>query len=115
MSPESASALIDWFMNHFTSTHEESIIGAIVYEMFGLQDTFGQAMLNNLRVSLPVPPSLLLLRLRSQPRNVSLYTTLRGRFTRYRFMFSYALTLSEVREKHIGHSELERDSFATRV
>lgn len=56
MSPESASALIDWFMNHFTSTHEESIIGAIVYEMFGLQDTFGQAMLNNLRVFLPVPP-----------------------------------------------------------
>ena len=53
MSPESTSALVDWFVNHFASTHEGSILGAIVYEMFGLQDAFGQVMLNNLRVFVP--------------------------------------------------------------
>ncbi|KAF8558868.1 leucine carboxyl methyltransferase [Imleria badia] len=99
MSPESSSALIDWFVNH--STHDGSILGAIVYEMFGLQDAFGQVMLNNL-----------------QSRNVSLpgaapYPTvnsLRERFTRHGFTFSSALTLSEVRGKYISHSELERIS-----
>lgn len=50
MAPESSSALVDWFVNYFTSTPDGSIIGAIVYEMFGLQDAFGQVMLNNLQV-----------------------------------------------------------------
>lgn len=50
MSPEPSSALIDWFVNHFASPHDGSILGAIVYEMFGLQDAFGQVMLSNLQV-----------------------------------------------------------------
>jgi hypothetical protein len=50
MAPESSSALIDWFVNYFASTPDGSILGAIVYEMFGLQDAFGQVMLNNLQV-----------------------------------------------------------------
>ena len=50
MAPESSSALVNWFVNYFTSTHDGSILGAIVYEMFGLQDAFGQVMLNNLQV-----------------------------------------------------------------
>lgn len=55
ISPESSSALFDWFVNHFTATpnHGGSILGTIVYEMFGLQDAFGHVMLNNLRVCLP--------------------------------------------------------------
>lgn len=61
VSPESTSALFDWFVNHFTATRDRSILGTIVYEMFGLQDAFGQVMLNNLRVclvslSLPFAP-----------------------------------------------------------
>ncbi|KAG8218756.1 S-adenosyl-L-methionine-dependent methyltransferase, partial [Butyriboletus roseoflavus] len=101
MSPESTSALINWFVNHLASPHEGSILGAIVYEMFGLQDAFGQVMLNNLR-----------------SRNVSLpgaapYPTvdsLRERFTPHGFAFSCALTLNEVREKYINPPELERIS-----
>lgn len=65
MSPESATALIDWFVNHFASTHDGSILGAIVYEMFGLQGAFGQVMLNNLRVFHSHFPSLLSSQLRS--------------------------------------------------
>ncbi|KAF8132092.1 leucine carboxyl methyltransferase [Boletus edulis] len=101
MAPESSSALVDWFVNYFSSAQDGSILGAIVYEMFGLQDAFGQVMLNNL-----------------QSRNVSLpgaapYPTVESlpeRFTRHGFTFAHALTLSEVREKYISHSELERMS-----
>ena len=34
--------------------------------------------------------------------------SLRERFTRHEFTFSYALALSEVREKYVSQSELER-------
>lgn len=101
MAPESSSAIVDWFVNYFASIHDGSILGAIVYEMFGLQDAFGQVMLNNLQsrnVSLP---------------GAALYPTvdsLPERFTRHGFTFSSALTLSEVREKYISHSELGRIS-----
>lgn len=56
MAPESSSALIDWFVNYFASAQDGSILGAIVYEMFGLQDAFGQVMLNNLQVFDPLSP-----------------------------------------------------------
>ncbi|KAF9222489.1 leucine carboxyl methyltransferase [Gyrodon lividus] len=104
MSPQASSALIEWFVSHFASTPDPSdgsVLGAIVYEMFGLQDAFGQVMMNNLR-----------------SRNVSLlgatpYPTvesLPARFTQHEFTFSKALTLREVREKYISYSELERIS-----
>jgi [phosphatase 2A protein]-leucine-carboxy methyltransferase len=57
MPPEASSALIEWFVNHFASTPDPSdgsALGAIVYEMFGLQDAFGQVMMNNLRASTPL-------------------------------------------------------------
>ncbi|KIJ15595.1 hypothetical protein PAXINDRAFT_99461 [Paxillus involutus ATCC 200175] len=104
MSPEASSALIEWFVNHFASTPDPSdgsALGAIVYEMFGLQDAFGQVMMNNLRsrnVSLP---------------GASPYPTVESlptRFTQHKFTFSNALTLREVREKYISPSELERIS-----
>ena len=50
ISPESSAALFDWFVHHFGT--DGSILGVIVYEMFGLEDAFGQVMLNNLRVFL---------------------------------------------------------------
>ena len=53
MSPEASSTLIQWFVDYFRSdshTSDPRILGALVYEMFGLQDSFGQVMVRNLRV-----------------------------------------------------------------
>ncbi|KAH7883296.1 S-adenosyl-L-methionine-dependent methyltransferase [Phlebopus sp. FC_14] len=104
MSPQASSSLIQWFVDVFTpasGASDSGALGAIVYEMFGLQDAFGQVMMNNLR-----------------SRNVSLpgavpYPTLQslpGRFTRHNFIFSNALTLRQIREQYIIRSELERIS-----
>lgn len=52
ISPESSAALFEWFVNRFAAARDGSVLGTIVYEMFGLQDAFGQVMLHNLRVCL---------------------------------------------------------------
>ncbi|KIJ65957.1 hypothetical protein HYDPIDRAFT_174736 [Hydnomerulius pinastri MD-312] len=105
MSPEASSAIIQWFVDYFAQSGPDTsgagVLGAIVYEMFGLQDAFGQVMMNNLRsrnVSLP---------------GASPYPTLESlpkRFTQHDFALSNALTLRKIREQYIGHSELERIS-----
>ena len=46
MSPESSSSLLSWFVSE-----AGSVLGCIVYEMFGLNDAFGRVMLSNLKVS----------------------------------------------------------------
>ena len=46
MEQSRSDALIEWFSNTFT------VVGAIVYEMFGLDDSFGRVMKENLKVSL---------------------------------------------------------------
>lgn len=101
MSPEASSTLIQWFVDYFSHSSDPKILGAVVYEMFALQDSFGQVMVKNL-----------------QSRNVSLpgavpYNTLQSlpeRFTRHNFTISKALTLREIREKYISQSEVERIS-----
>ncbi|KAI6007607.1 S-adenosyl-L-methionine-dependent methyltransferase [Pisolithus orientalis] len=104
MSLEASSNLTQWFVDYFDSNSVSSnpgVLGAIVYEMFGLQDSFGQVMMNNLR-----------------SRNVSLIgalpyptiETLPERFMRHSFTVSKALTLREIREKFIPKSELMRIS-----
>lgn len=53
MEPTASSAVIQWFADHFSTpgaNDGHGVLGAIVYEMFGLQDAFGQVMLNNLQV-----------------------------------------------------------------
>ena len=53
MTPETSSALIEWFVDYFAkeSTSDDSVtLSSIIYEMFGLQDSFGKVMLNNLKV-----------------------------------------------------------------
>ena len=47
VSPEASQALIQWFVSYFASS---SILGAVVYEMFGLNDSFGAVMVENLKV-----------------------------------------------------------------
>jgi [phosphatase 2A protein]-leucine-carboxy methyltransferase len=54
MSPEASSALMQWFVDLFSQTSTPGTLGGVVYEMFGLEDAFGQVMMSNLRVSQPL-------------------------------------------------------------
>ena len=47
VSSEASTALIQWFVDYFASS---SIVGTVVYEMFGLNDSFGAVMVENLKV-----------------------------------------------------------------
>jgi len=101
MTPAASSAAVQWFIDHFATSTEGApgVLGGIVYEMFGLQDSFGRVMRANL-----------------QARNVSLpgadpYTTLASlpnRFLQHGFSTSQALTLREIRRTYIEPSERER-------
>lgn len=104
MSPEASSTLIQWFVDFFspsTRTPSPGTLGCTVYEMFGLEDSFGQVMMNNLRarnVSLPGA--------RPYPSLESLPT----RFLRHGFTSAKALTLRNIKSDYIEPSELERIS-----
>ena len=50
MSPAASNAVIQWFADYLSATTEGAMLGGIVYEMFGLNDSFGKVMLNNLKV-----------------------------------------------------------------
>ena len=47
VAPEASQALIQWFVDYFASS---AVVGAVVYEMFGLNDSFGAVMVENLKV-----------------------------------------------------------------
>lgn len=52
MSPEASSALIQGFADYFNRTQTgHNVLGGIVYEMYGLEDSFGRVMKSNLMVS----------------------------------------------------------------
>lgn len=46
MTPDASSALLRWFVDYMGA----GVLGCVVYEMFGLDDTFGKVMVNNLKV-----------------------------------------------------------------
>jgi len=97
MDPSSSDAILRWFVDHFL--RENTLLGAVVYEMFGLEDAFGKVMVNNLK-----------------SRNVSLpgaepYPTvdaLPRRFLNTGFTAAHALTLREIRRTYIALEELKR-------
>ncbi|KAJ8076721.1 carboxy methyl transferase for protein phosphatase 2A [Marasmius tenuissimus] len=96
MSPESSGALIRWFSDQFS---RQAALGALVYEMFGLEDSFGRVMVSNLKA-----------------RNVTLpgaapYPTvasLPNRFLTLNFTSAHALTLRDIRKNYIDPKELDR-------
>ncbi|KDQ52823.1 hypothetical protein JAAARDRAFT_137977 [Jaapia argillacea MUCL 33604] len=103
MSPTSSQALLRWFVDYFSSRSEAgaSVLGGVVYEMFGLGDPFGKVMLQNLKsrgVSLPGADPY--------PNKESLP----NRFRQYSFTTSQALTLREIRTAFIPSTEQERIS-----
>jgi len=50
MPPELSSRLLRWFVDH-TRSSSRGVLGCIVYEMFGLNDSFGRVMVDNLKAS----------------------------------------------------------------
>jgi [phosphatase 2A protein]-leucine-carboxy methyltransferase len=57
MSPTASSMLVQWFVDYFSSLSTSTtaagggVLGSIVYEMFGLNDSFGKEMVRNLKVT----------------------------------------------------------------
>lgn len=100
MTPAASSGLIQWFVDRF-SAPDAAPLGGIVYEMFGLNDSFGTVMMSNLRV-----------------RNVTLpgaepYPTvasLPARFAQHGFQHVGALTLKDIRQRYVEADELQRIS-----
>ncbi|KAL5532058.1 PPM1 [Sanghuangporus sanghuang] len=97
MQPNESSAIVSWFMDCFRGS---APIGAIVYEMFGLNDPFGRVMKNNLKT-----------------RNIELpgaepytsYDSLPRRFTAHGFKLAKALTLKEIRNSRLPAEDVERN------
>ncbi|KAJ7594892.1 S-adenosyl-L-methionine-dependent methyltransferase [Mycena floridula] len=101
MSPSASSAVLQWFLDYFSSNVTPGPLGGIVYEMFHLGDSFGRVMVNNL-----------------MSRNVSLpgaepypdVESLPNRFLSLGFSKASALTLRDIRRTVILVEELQRIS-----
>ncbi|KAI0821410.1 S-adenosyl-L-methionine-dependent methyltransferase [Irpex lacteus] len=99
MTPDASDALIQWFTDYFAPS--DAVLGAAVYEMFGLNDAFGQVMLNNLKARNVTLPG-------AEPyANVASLPT---RFAKHGFTSSQARTLRDIRRSFISSDELERVS-----
>lgn len=103
MSSAASAAVIQWFVDYFSMPSSSDggcgVLGGIVYEMFGLEDSFGRVMKANL-----------------QARNVSLpgaepYQTAQSlptRFLQHGFTMSNALTLRDIRRAYVDPAEQKR-------
>ncbi|KAG8876648.1 carboxy methyl transferase for protein phosphatase 2A [Tulasnella sp. 331] len=93
MEPSISSTIIGWFATTFLD------VGVVIYEMFGLEDSFGKVMRANMRErSVELPGA---------------YPTLEShqqRFLSLGFASAEGITLKNVRTSHISSSERERIS-----
>ncbi|KAF8584278.1 S-adenosyl-L-methionine-dependent methyltransferase [Ramaria rubella] len=93
MDQSQSNALVKWFADTF------NVVGAIVYEMFGLNDNFGRVMKENLRIRNVLLPG------------VDAYPTLLAqsrRFTDHGFTAARSLSLRTIRTEYIDSGELSR-------
>jgi hypothetical protein len=98
MSSGASDALLDWFVKYFQSG-KHAVLGAVVYEMFGLQDPFGQVMLSNMKArNITLPGAT------PYPTEASLP----DRFLRHGFERAQALTLRDIRRNYISPAEIAR-------
>jgi len=96
MSPEASSALITFFADYFK---QSAPLAGIVYEMFGLEDSFGRVMKNNLKARHVVLPGV-------EPYNTK--ESLPQRFLGLEFSMAEALTLYEIRRQHLSNEKMKR-------
>ncbi|CAE6538136.1 unnamed protein product, partial [Rhizoctonia solani] len=95
MPPSASGTIVQWFSNTFKRT------AGIVYEMFGLQDSFGKVLKDNLKarhIELP---------------GVDAFPTLDSQISRYTsngLSHSKGRTLKSIRRENIPASELQRIS-----
>ncbi|KAG5637726.1 hypothetical protein H0H81_003436 [Sphagnurus paluster] len=100
MVPSASDAVLRWFVDYFSDA--KTPLGAVVYEMFNLEDAFGKVMVSNLKsrnVSIPG----------AEPyRNLE---ALSQRFLSTGFNTAHSETLREIRRTWIAPDELERLSM----
>jgi len=102
MPPKASSALIQWFVDYFSSDSKKgAVLGGIVYEMFGLGDSFGRVMQNNLKLRNVLLPG-------AEPYPSE--SSLPNRFLDHKFTTARALTLREIRKSYIHPPDLQRVS-----
>ncbi|TFK74622.1 leucine carboxyl methyltransferase [Pluteus cervinus] len=103
MTPEASSGLVRWFVDYFATESanlgEDAILGAIVYEMFGLNDPFGRIMVSNLKARNVTLPG-------AEPYHS--IESLPSRFLNNGFSAARALTLHQIRQNYVPTLELER-------
>ncbi|KLO13678.1 leucine carboxyl methyltransferase [Schizopora paradoxa] len=93
ISPELSSALIKHFASYF---RDSAPLAGIVYEMFGLEDSFGRVMKNNLKAR------------HVDLQGVAPYNTkasLPQRFLSLEFTMAKALTLFEIRRQYLSEEK----------
>ncbi|KAI0002228.1 S-adenosyl-L-methionine-dependent methyltransferase [Russula compacta] len=103
MAPAASNALIQWFVDYFaapgTGADGGGALGAVVYEMFKLNDPFGRVMLSNLKSrNVSIPGAV------AHPDIASLERRLLDRG----FTTARALTLREIRSNYVERRELRR-------
>ncbi|KAL9712059.1 carboxy methyl transferase for protein phosphatase 2A [Leucoagaricus gongylophorus] len=106
MTVETSSRLLQWFINHFSTGNDKATtpigpLGCVIYEMFGLNDSFGKILtfLHQVRnVSIPGAEQL------------TSIDSLISRILEAGFHDGHALTLKEIRRSYIEPEELARIS-----
>ncbi|VDC02675.1 unnamed protein product [Peniophora sp. CBMAI 1063] len=96
LHPSTSDALLTWFGEHC-----KGVLGVAIYEMFGLNDSFGRVMKSNLKSrNVDLPGAEPFDDLQSLPR----------RFIRLGFTTAHALTLRDIRRDHVESKEQVRIS-----
>jgi len=101
MTPAQSFSLVQWFVDHFSQGGRRTMLGGIVYEMFGLSDSFGKVMLANLKTRHVELPG-------AEPYPT--FASLPSRFRQHGFEHSHAITLRDYRRNCIEPIEYERIS-----